>query len=319
MCSKATSSTIRDARGITLVELVVVLGVLGIIAAAAAIALRDPLRGYVDSTRRAQLTDIADTALRRVARDIRLALPNSVRVTTVGSTAYVELLLTKTGGRYRAQVTDTGAGDVLDFAAAQPSADNQFDTLGPMSALAGQDIATNDILVVHNLFSAPTVATANAYTYNQAAKSCTSATQTSSTCNTARVTGTGAGALAGETRINFDRRQFPLSSPGNRFHVVSGPVTYVCNTNGGALDANGNGTGTLTRVSGYTINLTQPTGAFPGAPVTSLLAQNVTDCQITYDPLVLTQSLGLVSMRLELTRGNEKVRLYHEIHVSNLP
>ena len=311
MCSKATSSTIPDARGITLVELVVVLGVLGIIAAAAAIALRDPLRGYVDSTRRAQLTDIADTALRRVARDVRLALPNSVRVTTVGTTAYAELLLTRTGGRYRADKDGAGAGDWLDFAQVGP-ADSSFDTLGPMSGLAGQTIANGDILVVHNLFSAPSVTTSNAYTYNQAPFCNTS-------CNTATISGTAAGALANETKINFAARRFPLASPGNRFHVVSGPVTYVCNTNGGALDANGNGTGTLTRVSGYTIQLAQPTGAFPGAPVTSLLAQNVTDCQITYDPLVLTQSLGLVSMRLELTRGNEKVRLYHEIHVSNLP
>src|SRR3954465_1761497 len=129
MCSKATSSITRDARGFTLVELVVVLGVLGVIAAAAAIALRDPLRGYVDSTRRAQLTDIADTALRRIARDIRLALPNSVRVTTAGPTVYAELLLTKTGGRYRGDVDASGAGDTLDFNAA----DTHFDTLGPMS------------------------------------------------------------------------------------------------------------------------------------------------------------------------------------------
>src|ERR1043166_2093319 len=129
MCSKATSSTIRDARGITLVELVVVLGVLGIIAAAAAIALRDPLRGYVDSTRRAQLTDIADTALRRGAR-----------VTTVGTTAYAELLLTRTGGRYRADKDGAGAGDWLDFAQVGP-ADSSFDTLGPMSGLAGPTIA----------------------------------------------------------------------------------------------------------------------------------------------------------------------------------
>ena len=72
-------------------------------------------------------------------------------------------------------------------------------------------------------------------------------------------------------------------------------------------------------MSGYTINLTQPTGAFPGAPVSSLLAQNVTGCQVTYNPLALTQSLGLVSIRLQLTRGNETVTLYHEVHVSNLP
>jgi MSHA biogenesis protein MshO len=310
MYSKATSSTIRDARGITLVELVVVLGVLGIIAAAAAIALRDPLRGYVDSTRRAQLTDIADTALRRVSRDIRLALPNSVRVTTVGTTVHAELLLTKTGGRYRADVDGTGAGDTLDFSAA----DTHFDTLGPMSGLAGQTIANTDILVVHNLFSASSVTTSNAYTYNQAPYCNTSS---SANCNTAAISGTAAGALPNETKINFAARRFPLTSPGNRFHVVERAVTYVCAP--GPVDGGGNGTGTLTRVSGYTIQLAQPTGSFAGSPATSLLAQNVTDCQITYDPLVLTQSLGLVSIRLELTRGNEQARLYHEIHVSNLP
>jgi hypothetical protein len=34
--------------------------------------------------RRAELTDQADVALRRITRDIRLALPNSLRVTTTG-------------------------------------------------------------------------------------------------------------------------------------------------------------------------------------------------------------------------------------------
>src|SRR3954451_5563783 len=215
MCSKATSSTTRKARGVTLIELVAVLAVLGIIAAVAASALRDPLRGYVDSTRRAQLTDIADTALRRVARDIRLALPNSVRVTTAGPTVYAELLLTRTGGRYRAEVDGTGAGDTLDFVTTTPI-DTHFDTLGPMTGLAGQTIANGDILVVHNLFSASTVTTSNAYKYNQAPYCNTSS---SANCNTAQISGTAAGALANETKINFASRRFPLASPGNRFHV----------------------------------------------------------------------------------------------------
>jgi MSHA biogenesis protein MshO len=303
------------ARGVTLIELVVVMTLLAIIAVAAAIALRDPIRAYVDSTRRAELTDIADTALRRMARDIRLALPNSVRVATVGSTNYLELLLTKTGGRYRAQVDGSGNGDILDFTLA--GGDTRFDTLGPATTVAGQVMADGDILVLHNLFGADTVTTSNAYTYNQGAYSCTSATPSSPNCNTARITSTGAGALANETRINFQARQFPLASPGNRFRVVSGPVTYVCNP--GPVDANGNGTGTLSHVSGYTIRLAKPDGTYSGAPVTSRLAQYVTECSITYDPLVLTQSLGLVSIRLKLTRANESVTLYHEVHVSNIP
>ncbi len=317
MCSKATSSATRDRRGaagVTLIELVVALTVLAIIAAVAAIALRDPVRAYTDAKRRAELTDIADTAMRRTARDIRLALPNSLRVTGADP-VYLELLLTKTGGRYRAQADGAGAGDVLDFTAT----DTTFDTLGPMTALAGQAVAANDILVVHNLFSDPAVTTSNAYTYNQAAQSCTPATPSSQSCNTATISGTAAGALPNETRINFASRRFPLESSGNRFHVVAGPgpVTYVCDP--GPVDASGDGTGTLTRVSNYTIALAQPTGVFPGAPVTSLLARYVTACEITYNPLVLTQSYGLVSMRLVLTRANESVNLYHEVHVSNLP
>src|SRR5262245_25337027 len=190
MCSKATSSISRNrgrgngpvhARGVTLVELVVVLTLLGVIAAVAAIALRDPIRAYVDTNRRAQLTDIADTALRRMARDIRLALPNSVRVTGAGP-MHMELLLTRTGGRYRAQ-GDGGTAKALDLTAP----DTCFDTLGPVPGAgtpASQAIVAGDIVVVHNLFSASGVTTSNAYTYNQSPYC---STANSSTCNTAQI------------------------------------------------------------------------------------------------------------------------------------
>lgn len=306
----------RSPGGTTLVELVVVMSILGIIAAVAAIMLRDPISAYGLTVRRAELVDIADTALRRMGRDIRLALPNSLRIATSGSTTYLELLTTKTGGRYRAQQDNTSAGDILNFSAA----DTAFDTLGPMSAVTGQTIAANDILVVQNLFAtAAAQPQSNAYTYNQAASNCTNATPSSTTCNTARITGPDtAGVLPNERHISFDSRQFPLTSPGNRFNVVSGPVTYVCSTVAGT-DANGNGTGTLTRISNYTITLAQPQ---PPAGTSALLAKDVTACQINYDqagPSVVTQNRGLVSMKLSITRGGETVTLYHEVHVDNVP
>src|SRR5262252_8417567 len=220
MCSKATSSITSEQQwrprfahvsGVTLIELVVTLLVLAVIAVVAAVALRDPIRGYVDSTRRAQLTDVADTALRRVARDIRLALPNSVRVTG-GGPIYLELLLTKTGGRYRSQDNGASGGIILDFT----KTNTCFDTLGSMSAISGQAVAANDILVVNNLFSASTVTTSNAYTYGQAAYCGSTNVQT---CNTTAISSTGAGSgtcaaaiLGNETRINFATRQFPFSS-----------------------------------------------------------------------------------------------------------
>jgi MSHA biogenesis protein MshO len=294
-------SGVRE-RGVTLVELVVVMTLLGIIAAVAAVALRDPVRAYADSNRRAELTDMADTALRRMARDIRLALPNSVRV----SGTNLELLLTKTGGRYREQQNGAGQGNVLDFALP----DTQFDTLGTMSNIPAP-IANGDILGVYNLYADPGITSANAYTFGSG--NCSAAD--SPNCNTTAISGTSAGALPNETRIRFAARQFPHASPGNRFHVVQGPVTYECAP--GPRDAQGNATGTLKRISGYTIALNQPTGA--GFGTSALLAGNVAGCDITYNPLVLTQSLGLVSISLTLTRGGESVRLYHEVHVTNIP
>lgn len=305
-------SPIRRVCGVTLIELVVVMSLLAVISVVAAVALRDPVRAYVDTNRRADLADSADTALRRIAREVRIALPNSVRVSGAGP-IYLELLLTRTGGRYRAQADDFSAGNILDLT----TSDSAFDSLGPLATDAGQTIAANDMLVVHNLFGAPSVTTSNAYTFNQAAYNCTSATPDSANCNSARITGTAAGVLPNEARIDFDARRFPLASPGNRFQVVSGPVTYVCAP--GPADANGDGTGTITRVSNYTVELAQPTGAWAGAPVSTILARNVTACEITYDPLVVAQSRGLVSMRIALTRGNETVNLHHAVHVSNVP
>ena len=68
----------RPARGVTLVELVVAIVLIGIIVAATAFFVF-PLRQSTDLVARAELTDIADNALQRIGRDVRLALPNSVR------------------------------------------------------------------------------------------------------------------------------------------------------------------------------------------------------------------------------------------------
>ena len=57
------------------------IAIVGIIGAMVAVFIRSPVQSYVDSARRAELGDVADTALRRIIRDLRLALPNSVRVT----------------------------------------------------------------------------------------------------------------------------------------------------------------------------------------------------------------------------------------------
>ncbi len=265
-------------RGFTLVEMIIVIVITGIIAAVVAVFIKKPVEGYFDTARRAQLTDIADTALRRMARDVHLALPNSVRTTDGDQT--LEFLLTRTGGRYRADPKSDGSGDVLDFT----TTDTSFDVLGPAITLA-----QGDRIVVYNL--GPNVSGANAY----AGDNITSY----------------AGAPGPQTNVGIAPFKFPLASPGNRFQVVEGPVSYACDL----------GSGTLWRYWGYAIQATEPAAA--GLPAlagsnAARLATQVTGCVFRYVEGA-TERSGLLEMQLTLEDAGEKVTLYHTVHVSNVP
>ena len=103
----------RIEAGFTLAEAVIVIVILGIISAAVAVFISGPIEAYFDVSRRAQLSDAADTALRRIARDLQRALPNSVRVAgacTGATPCYLEYVPVEAGGRYRAELDQAGGG-----------------------------------------------------------------------------------------------------------------------------------------------------------------------------------------------------------------
>lgn len=179
--------------GFTLVEAIVVIVLTGILAGVVAVFLVVPVTGYLDVARRAELTDIADIALRRIGRDLRLALPNSIRV-TAGNTA-IEFIPVRSAGRYR----EAGPGDILDFSS---STDTSFDVIGP-----GVDVASGDQIVVYNL--GITGSDAYAGTSRRAAAAAFGPAL-------ANVTFAPAGAA------------FPFASPARRFQVVSTPASYIC-------------------------------------------------------------------------------------------
>jgi len=246
--------------------------IVGIVAGIVGMFIRVPIQQYTDVAARAELTDNADTALRRIGRDLRLALPNSVRIT--GGNTTIEFLQTSTGGRYRADVTGNAAapGAPLDFATPTTT----FDVLGDMNPIP---VKGNQV-VVYNLG----IEGADAYSGE----------------NRAGVESAGSNSITLTAA-----KQFPFESPAHRFQVVDTPVTYRCDR------------GNLTRHWGYAITKNQDNPPVGGQ--SALIAQNVTACIFAYDPLVISERSGLVSMQIALTKNNETVTLYHEVHVSNVP
>lgn len=274
----ATTSQRNRNRGFTLVEAVVVILISGIIFAVVAIFIQKPVEGYFDTTRRAELSDIADTAVRRITRDLRLALPNSVRVTD----NYMEFLLTTGGGRYRAEPTSAGTGNILDFN--QPGGDASFDVIGTMPPLA-----PGNQVVIFNLGTG--FANADAY---QAA-------------NNNRA---GFASAAGNTITLAAAKVFPFESPGKRFHVVETAVTYECNP----------ASGHIKRYWNYGIRAAAASaGNPPTGGSEALLATSVSACSFGYNPNELNQRYGIVSIGIALTQSAETVTVQAQAHVPNIP
>jgi MSHA biogenesis protein MshO len=262
-----------------MIELIMVIVILGVIGGMVAVFMKSPIDAYFASARRAALTDVADTAVRRMARDLRKALPNSVRLCPAGING-VMFIPTKTGGRYRTADASVGDGTALNFAAA----DTSFNMLGSNNALpANQQIAQGDVIAVYNL--GPGIVDA----YNQD--------------NTSRVS--AAPVDGAETQISIDSKLFPLASGSNRFHVIPAAekvVSYVCTAGGQLL-----------RYASTTFDTTCPaTGAMLADQVGACsFVYNGSDLQ--------RNALVQITLRFTDSSSGESVSLYHEVHVDNTP
>jgi MSHA biogenesis protein MshO len=282
----------QRSRGMTLIELVITIAVASIVVAFMSMFIVTPMDAYTAQTRRAALVDAADSALRFMARDVRTALPNSVRVAGSGALDALELLATADGARYADQGPLANPALVLDFTAP----DGAFATTVPFTQLALPWSSGSYYLSIYNVG----VPGANAY---QMANVITPSGTTISIA---------AGATPNQDLVTVNPPfQFVYGSPGKRVYLVSGPVTYLCDT----------GAGTLTRYSGYSISSTQPTDAatlLAAGASAALVAANVGACQFTY-AAGTAQRNALATLTLALTQSGESVQLLHEVQLVNAP
>lgn len=190
----------RAERGFTLIEAVMVITITGIVIAVVSVFIVPTTTAYLASSARAQLGDQADTALRRIARDLALALPNSARVSASGQS--MELIPVSGAARYA-----TESGDPLQFGVA----DTSFAIIGPPLRLS----AANQRLAWYNLGSG--VPDADAYTLSNVR------TSTSAAGNATSV------AITGAFLPNA------LQAPPYRVYAIEQPVSYRCDISAGTL------------------------------------------------------------------------------------
>lgn len=271
--------------GFTLVELILVIILMGILSAVATVFILPPFEAAIDIERRANLVDAADSAMTRIGREARNALPNSIRVHQATGNAHVEFITTRTGGRYRRLPAPGGGSNI--FVPAR-SADS-FDVPGGLpdaGAVATRGAGTN---------------CANG------AGDCVSVFNTSqngfdaySGQNIAAITSASANSLS----YASGGAAFATHSPRQRFFVIDDVVSYVCDPASGRLE----------RFSGY--------GLQPGTPSLGaggqLVAENVTGCRFTFNPGTASRR-GLLTLRIDLARGGEDVFLLTQVQIMNAP
>ncbi|HIF50949.1 MAG TPA: prepilin-type N-terminal cleavage/methylation domain-containing protein [Thiotrichaceae bacterium] len=278
-------------KGFTLIELIIVILITSILSGVLLTIMSGPMTQFVQVEQRANLVDIAETALLRMTREIRLALPNSIRV---NAGPEIEFIRTVDGGRYRSKVDPTDANiqcssksdEKLSF-----SRDTDcFEIMGALQNLPGT------ILTGSNQTAC----------LNQTALCLVIFNTGQSGANVYALDNIAAISAINSTRITFDNSgvagfKFPHKSPQQRFFIIDTPVKFTCD--GTKID----------RVFNYNF--------FAGTGGTSnLLVNQLSNCTFTYNAGTATRA-GLVTISITVRDNDlgQQVTLLQQAHVDNQP
>lgn len=283
-------------KAFTLIEMIMVISIMGIVGVLVSIMAGNQMDAYVAMSRRAALVASGGALITHLERDIRNAVPNSIRI----NGNVMELVPIVSSMRYREANGSHATSNPLNFSAA----DDSFQVLGNVSGLPSQAR-----LVVYNsgLTSGSTpLAGMNLYGSSSsggypplgAHVITPSATSLSLTDDP-----------TGDIITLSSPHQFSFPSPHKRMYVVSGALTYRFDS---VLQQ-------IVRHRGYTIQASQPSSAAQFNALnatTALMASKVTACSFSYQAGTPQQS-ALITVKVKLEDAGEYIELLHQIHVDN--
>lgn len=196
------------AAGFTLIEMVAVIVVLGIVTAGFIDFLGLGTKVYVDAVGREQVVSQTRYMMERATREVREALPNSVRVATVGNVQCIEFVPISASSTY------------INIAVA-PEAPNSSVKL-VMHDVAGIDA---DKIVVYPLSSF------DVYGSDPA---------TATTGNIFKLAAVPGNGSAAQTVNLLNSVRFDADSPTGRYFLVKNAVAYCADSNSGTIRRYGN-------------------------------------------------------------------------------
>jgi len=301
--------------GFTLIELVMVITLMSIIAAIVTPILTRPFANYQDQYARQELVSLAQNTADKISQELKQALPNTIRISSDGST--LEFMLIEQGGRYRSSLISS------DNTALTPAqTDSQFTVLGEFGTYNNDNArlsifntsATNFYTQLVQTTDQTTVTAANNNVQVTATAVTACNTDCSQSANTAPI-----------TQITLTRgHQFDSSgfgSPRNRVFLFTTGVIYQCSADTVAADGSLN----IYRYQNYDFSAnqndldTRSEIEASASETRSLLSQKLTQCEFNYTQGNSTRS-GVIDISITMQSAQAgTITLLKQVFVQNAP